>query len=268
MRRAALLFALFVSFYALPHSAASQAPADPVDAALAEQIEALHVTFAADDLDGVRAARAAFESVLEAGDLTARQRAAAHYYVALADYRLGSRLMEDDRGAARDYLGSARDHAGEVLDQGAGAEAFRSDAEVLRAGAYGQLSGLRPLRAMIYGPRAERALEAAFEHDAENPRAFLIDGLSLLYKPAMFGGDPAKAVERFERAAALAAEAPAPSDPLLPTWGEADAYAWLGQALATSGQLEPARRAYEQALEVEPGYDWVRDILLPALDAQ
>ena len=31
------------------------------------------------------------------------------------------------------------------------------------------------------------------------------------------------------------------------------------------GQVEEARKAYERALELEPGYVWVREVLLPAL---
>jgi tetratricopeptide (TPR) repeat protein len=55
-------------------------------------------------------------------------------------------------------------------------------------------------------------------------------------------------------------------DAPLPSWGHAEAYAWLGQFAAADGDREAARAAYEQALRLAPSYTWVSRVLLPDLD--
>ncbi len=40
----------------------------------------------------------------------------------------------------------------------------------------------------------------------------------------------------------------------------------LGQVLVELGRTEEARQLYQQALQREPGFAWIRDELLPALD--
>ena len=71
------------------------------------------------------------------------------------------------------------------------------------------------------------------------------------------------ALEHFLAAIELFAD-DAPEAPL-PAWGHAEAYAWLGQTHAALGQVGEARAAFERALEVEPGYGWVQEVLLPGL---
>ena len=50
-----------------------------------------------------------------------------------------------------------------------------------------------------YGRRSERVLELALARDADEPYALLVKGQSLLYKPRLFGGDPAEAQRTFEQ---------------------------------------------------------------------
>ncbi|MYG75286.1 MAG: tetratricopeptide repeat protein, partial [Acidobacteria bacterium] len=51
-------------------------------------------------------------------------------------------------------------------------------------------------------------------------------------------------------------------------WGEPEAHAFLGLSYAREKEREQARTHYERALELEPGFDWVRDRLLPELDSR
>ena len=80
----------------------------------------------------------------------------------------------------------------------------------------------------------------------------------------MFGGGVDRA-ERWFRSAVGFFEAQ-PADPAWPDWGRADAYAWLGRTLETLGNTAGARVQYRKALDVEPEFAWVRDVLLPDLD--
>lgn len=54
-------------------------------------------------------------------------------------------------------------------------------------------------RLPTYGRRSEGILRRAQEVNFDEPYALLIDGQSLYYKPAIFGGDAEQAKSRFER---------------------------------------------------------------------
>ena len=59
-----------------------------------------------------------------------------------------------------------------------------------------------------YGLRASRLLEAAKALDPEDPFVLLIDGQSLLFRPALFGGDPRAALDRFYQLREVLAQRP------------------------------------------------------------
>jgi Flp pilus assembly protein TadD len=93
----------------------------------------------------------------------------------------------------------------------------------------------------------------------------MLKGISSIHKPRMFGGgldnaerDLKKAIDLFP---ADSAQAPKPS------WGHAEAWAWLGRVYADLKRVDDARAAYTRAREIEPGFEWVRQYLLPALDS-
>jgi tetratricopeptide (TPR) repeat protein len=96
----------------------------------------------------------------------------------------------------------------------------------------------------------------------ENPRVLLLDAISLYNTPERWGGDKDKAIEQLHAALDQFEDA-APSDPLAPQWGHADAYAWLGIAHLEAGRHAQARKALQQALDTRPGYAWVETVLLP-----
>lgn len=114
------------------------------------------------------------------------------------------------------------------------------------------------------GRKSTDLMDRALELGPENPRVWLLHGITTIFKPGFAGGGLDRARERLERAVSLfATDHPTPP---APSWGRAEAYAWLGQVHQRTGDLEAARRAYQEALRLEPGYRWVRDVLLPALD--
>lgn len=51
----------------------------------------------------------------------------------------------------------------------------------------------------FYGRRADALLTRARALEPDDPYVLLVEGQSLLYRPAIFGGDAAAALERFER---------------------------------------------------------------------
>lgn len=138
------------------------------------------------------------------------------------------------------------------------------ETKVVIASAYGTLAGGGMRAAMRNGPRANAAEEDAKTMAPNNPRVLLVSGISAFFKPAAFGGGKDKSRAAITRAIAAFAN-DRPTAPM-PAWGHAEAYAWLGQLEAEAGNKAAARSAYQRALELEPEYNWVRQVLLPALD--
>ena len=106
----------------------------------------------------------------------------------------------------------------------------------------------------------DQALEAA----PENPRIWLLSGMSAIFRPKVFGGGLEKAESEIRRAIELF-ETDAPAPPA-PAWGRGEAWLWLGQVLQRQGRVDEARAAYMKALEYQPGNPWIQETLLPALD--
>lgn len=149
----------------------------------------------------------------------------------------------------------------------------RSDASLhwpetraLRSAVVGQLIGLSGTMGSVrLGPRAARLLDEAEAMGPENPRVWMLRGISALFKPRLFGGGLGRAERDLQHALTLfARDVPTPPSPW---WGHAETYGWLGQVYARQGKVEQARDAYARALALEPVNAWVRDYLVPALDS-
>ena len=138
-----------------------------------------------------------------------------------------------------------------------------AETHALLASVLGQLIGAVPANGPTYGPRVPTEMTAATTMGASNPRVWLLKGIQSIYTPAQYGGGLPVAESELKRAIQLfvtdAAVSPAPS------WGKAEAYVWLGQALQRQNRNAEARTAYQQALALQPEYPWVTYSLLPAL---
>lgn len=157
------------------------------------------------------------------------------------------------------------------LFEEAGRALERSDAglrwpetRALRSAVVGQLIGFSgPMGAMRLGPRASRLLDEAVVMGPDNPRVWMLRGVSAMFKPRLFGGGLGKAERDLQHALTLFA-GDVPQSPA-PWWGHAETYGWLGQLYARQGKMDEARASYARALSLEPENAWVRDYLLPAL---
>lgn len=185
------------------------------------------------------------------------------YYRSLALYRTASLYLGRKK---TDEAKRAIDEADLLLEQ-ATAKSPTADALALRSSVIGQQIGLsgNPLSGMTLGPKASGLLDRAKELEPKNPRVWLISGMSAMFTPKMFGGGADKAEEDIKKALGLF-ETDRPVAPA-PSWGRADAYIWLGQALQKNDKPDEARVAYQKALELQPKNGWVLYQLLPSLDA-
>ena len=122
-----------------------------------------------------------------------------------------------------------------------------SDLSTGTAREYALLAGLwgyraaraMPLSALRYGIRSSRLLERARAADAADPYVLLIDGQSLLFKPAIAGGDAAAALQAFEQLAEVLRQTPPCGIPL----EEAQAWRWYALARLGDARAEATRQA-------------------------
>jgi tetratricopeptide (TPR) repeat protein len=142
-----------------------------------------------------------------------------------------------------------------------------ADAWALLTGVYGQRMGLNPMEGMFLGSDADDAIERAKTLDPDNPRVWIIAGTQDFFTPSLFGGDKERALKKFKKAAQLAQQESI-DDPLLPSWGHAESYAWIGIAHMQAERPSRARAAFENALDANPDYGWVKSVLLPKLEEQ
>ena len=102
----------------------------------------------------------------------------------------------------------------------------------------------------------------------ENPRMLWVSGVAIWYTPPDRGGSQAKAFETYDRGLALARrQKGATTDPLEPSWGEAELL--MNLAFANLNRSEPdlaaAERYAGEALRLVPNWHYVRDILIPQI---
>ena len=208
-------------------------------------------------IDSLRQARALFKQAVGGP----AHRALAHYYAALADYRLANQLPDDAEDRREHVLTDAIDHLEAATEQAP----TMADAWALLAGCYGQMIGLHPMRGVYLGPKSSNAMEKARTLAPTNPRVWIISGTQEYFTPRLFGGDKEQALRAFEKAVRLA-EQETSDDPLAPSWGHAEAYAWIGIAHMNAERYPEARAAFQNALDVNPDYGWVNAVLLPKLN--
>ncbi len=209
----------------------------------------------AGDADTLRRARA----LAERATFDPAHAGRAHYYVALADYRLVALLRGAEGDAWKDVLDDGIAHAEAATE----ARPDDGEAHALLASLYGWKAGQGMLSGMRYGPKSSNVMEEARRLAPASPRVILLDAIGTFNKPSLFGGDKEAALDGFRRAADRFAAAEAPADPLAPRWGHAEAHAWAGLAHLDAERLPAARAAFARALDVAPNFGWVKHVLMP-----
>jgi tetratricopeptide (TPR) repeat protein len=182
----------------------------------------------------------------------------AEYYLGYADYRLGVVVYRMDKEKCIMYLDSAVEHLENALEK----QGDFADAHALLSSCYGLKISFAPLKAIVLGPKAGRAMERAKELSPDNPRVALLEAIGTYNTPTLFGGGKEKGLQAMKRAAELFDRWNAP-DSLLPDWGKAEVYAWIGIAHLDRSEAILARKAFENALRINPDYGWVKYALLP-----
>ena len=127
----------------------------------------------------------------------------------------------------------------------------------------GRSIGFHPLKAMFLGPESGSQMTSAIALGPNNPRVWLLRGIGAMFTPAQFGGGLSEAEKHLKKAAELfGSDHPVPP---APSWGKAETYAWLGQIYQKQNRPADATAAYNNALAIDPQFNWVRNVLLPSV---
>jgi tetratricopeptide (TPR) repeat protein len=174
------------------------------------------------------------------------------YYLGLARLRLAQ--LEESRRADR-----ARDAAERCvsnLDAAVKSAPDPAEALALQAACYRELAKLKPVSSPYFSLRGGNALHRALALAPKNPRVLLLDALED-YELHRAGktviAEFERAITAFERERA-SVERP-------PSWGAAEAYAFLGRSLLEQGDAIAARGALEHALLLVPDFAYAHRLM-------
>lgn len=182
---------------------------------------------------------------------------AANYLIALASYRLGALLAPKTPEAAATSTTHCVEHAARAAETTSSTPAPLSiaspEALALQSICYTVLAQLQGWKSMVNAPLAAIKMEKAQKLAPNNPRVALLAALRDFFqaKPTERG----QTLPKFRRALELyEANGQKPAAGLVPNWGYAETYWYLGQGLRESGDLLGARNAYERALIIAPDF--------------
>jgi tetratricopeptide (TPR) repeat protein len=154
------------------------------------------------------------------------------------------------------------DQARTVLEQSLAVKPM-PETHALLSSVLGRSIAFHPIKAMFLGPQSGSQMTSAIALGPNNPRVWLLRGIGAMFTPAQFGGGLPEAEKHLKKAAELF-EADHPVAPA-PSWGRAETYAWLGQIYQKQNKSADAVTAYNKALELDPQFNWVRNVLLPSV---
>ena len=176
-----------------------------------------------------------------------------HYLLAFSHYRLAAALIQNDRNRE---ASKALTIAISTTRKLAGMYPEFSDGHVLLGALYGMRILLSPVKAVYLGPRANAAIRRGLKTNPNNPRAYLMQGVTAFQTPGLFGGSDTRALELLSKGLKMQQRYSSEVD-----WGEVDLYLWLGRVYAKLDQHQNAKQAYAQALALSPGNCWVEEAI-------
>jgi hypothetical protein len=266
---AALVFATAASS-SCAGAGRAQAPASPRPESAASQLAAIKAQLMSADYRGDLAelGRLREQATRLAGD--PEMGYLAHYWAGFASWRWAINRASADRSP-----GDLVAHLEQAAVDFAAAVRLRDDfADACAAGSmvHGWLTALLhgdPAAARQHFDTA-RALSARAKALAPaNPRVLWMEGGEFLFLPAARGGSLQRAIEVYRQMAAASEATPAKGSPF-PDWGKPEALMSLAYAHLnlTPPDLAAAGAEANEALRLVPEWHYVRDILLPMIEAR
>ncbi len=177
-----------------------------------------------------------------------------NYQYGYIGYCLGFKLRDE----ARKYLTLAEKNV-DVL------ESMRhdmSEVNAYRCAFYGFRIGLNKLSAPVNGLKSIDHARKALELGPDNYFAYVQYGNIQFYMPSTFGGSKQEGIEYFLKARQMMEK---DRTHLKENWNYLSLLVIIGQSYTYTGELESARKVYDEILRIEPRFLYVKDELLPDL---
>jgi tetratricopeptide (TPR) repeat protein len=191
----------------------------------------------------------------------------AHYWAGYASWRTA--LNGANLGMGRERLKTCLEQALAEFRASIAANGEFADSHAAAASVIGWLTSWERSEARAFLAESQRLLSRARELAPDNPRVLWVLGGVYLFAPKGFGGDKERAIEIYRRMAALAAAEPASVSPK-PDWGKPEAFMSLAYAHLQEEppRIEAAREEARAALRLQPDWAYVRDVLMPQIEAK
>jgi tetratricopeptide (TPR) repeat protein len=179
------------------------------------------------------------------------------YDLLLARYGYIAFSMEKNPSAAKKQLDMAEKELEKLLRN----PSWLSHAKAMQGAFLGFRISLRPISAVLLGPRSYRAINEAVEADKSNPVAWMEMANSRFYTPSAFGGSKQEARDYYSQSVQLFEKNLKPNQ----RWLYLNSLVGLAKSYEFLDRKDLAIATYKKALTFEPEFKWVRDELLPGI---
>ncbi len=248
-------FLLYILSCIFPNVSQSQTKLNPDSVLIATREQLYQAFYTLDDEALLLKSKAIFDRLLHLSD----KPWLIHYYIALSDYYLGDFYLKD-RMTSKKFIDDGIEHAelsSELNDEFA-------EAYVLLSRLYGVKIMLNPSQSVDLGMKSSNVMDIAEKLESDNPRMYLVSGISALYKPIKYGGGIINAKNRMLKAIDSYEEYQL-QDKTYPDWGLGETYLWLGYIAEQQDSLLLSKKYFECALNVREDYFLIKDSLFPNL---
>ena len=193
----------------------------------------------------------------------------AHYWAGFASWRIA--INGASQGMSMGDLKTHLERAAADFEASIRQEGDFADGYAAAAGVYGWLAAFYRNDPAAMQERIEqfrRLLARALELEPDNPRALWVQAAPFLFLPPEQGGNIDRAIEIYRRMDELS-QATSDAGSPLPDWGKPEALMSLASAHLNHSppDLASASEEAHAALRLQPEWSYVRDILVPKIEA-
>ncbi len=173
------------------------------------------------------------------------------YYYGYTAWLIGAKKYD----TAEEYIEKSEKIIDKLLD-----ESPENPTLLAYKGAYIAFTiGISNFKAIYLGRKSMKYIDKAIELDPENIQGNIEKGNSMYYRPSIFGGDKAKAIQYYVKAIKSFEK----QGLVVNNWMYINTMTALGQAYEATDQIQLAKLCYEKIIRIFPNFMWVEDELYP-----
>jgi len=178
------------------------------------------------------------------------------YYQAMCSWHINIKLMEADPTNGKKNVEKGIDYVSQSIQHNPNF----SDAYALRSILNQQMLYYDKTSINTLQPVIEEDFKKSQELNPDNPRLYMAMGFFYYHTPEVYGGGLEKAKESFSQAIKLFTNSKATTS-MHPSWGEDQAYIWLGKVAELQDSVALAKSYYKKTLDIDPNHAWARQLL-------